>query len=99
MTKSMTPMVIAIDPGDIMKPYAKAMEKLCGIWDACEGEQAWGYHLCEVTAANLEHNKVVPLNCEEYSSEEEGYISSTDKVIKIIEKVIKYTHTKMFLDY
>jgi len=48
-------MVIAIDPGDIMKPYAKAMEKLCGIWDGSEGEKARGYHLCQVTAANLEH--------------------------------------------
>ena len=80
-------MVIAIDPGDIMKPYAKAMEKLCGIWDGSKGEQARGYHLCQVTAANLEHNKVVPLYCEAYSSEETGYISSTDKVVKIIDKV------------
>lgn len=32
--------VIAIDPGDIMKPYAKAMEKLCGIWDGSEGQGA-----------------------------------------------------------
>jgi hypothetical protein len=86
--------VIVIDPGDIMKPYAKAMENLCGIWDASEGVQARGYHLCQVTAANLEHNKVVPLYCEAYSSEETGYISSTDKVIKIINKVIKYTGTK-----
>jgi len=87
-------MVIAIDPGDIMKPYAKAMEKLCGIWDGSEGEPARGYHLCQVTAANLEHNKVVPLYCEAYSSEEKGYISSTEKVIKIIDKVMKYTGIK-----
>jgi len=87
-------MVTAIEPGDIRKPYAKAMEKLWGIWDASEGEKGRGYHLCQVTAANLEHNKVVPLYCEAYSSEETGYTNSTDKVIKIIDKVIKYTHTK-----
>ncbi len=86
-------MVIAIDPGDIMKPYAKAMENLCGIWDGSEGEAAKGYHLCQVTAANLEHNKVVPLYCEAYSSEEPGYTNSTDKVIKIIDTVIGYTKT------
>lgn len=86
-------MVIAIDPGDIMKPYAKAMENLCGIWDGSEGEAAKGYHLCQVTAANLEHNKVVPLYCEAYSSHEKGYTSSTDKVIKIIDTVIRYTKT------
>ena len=84
-------MVIAIDPGDIMKPYAKAMEKLCGIWDGSQGEAAKGYHLCQVTAANLEHNKVVPLYCEAYSTKEEGYTNSTDKVIKIIDTVMAYT--------
>jgi hypothetical protein len=82
-------MVIAIDPGDIMKPYAKAMENLCGIWDGSEGDKARGYHLCQVTAANLEHNKIVPLYCEAYSSEEQGYISSTDKIIKIIGTVLQ----------
>jgi len=86
-------MVIAIDPGDIMKPYAKAMEKLCGIWDGSQGDKARGYHLCQVTAANLEHNKVVPLYCEAYSSHEEGYTNSTDKVIKIIDTVSGYTKT------
>ena len=50
-------MVIAIDPGDIMKPYAKAMENLCGIYDGSEHEKARGYHLCQVTAANLKHDK------------------------------------------
>jgi len=87
-------MVIAIDPGDIMKPYAKAMEKLCNIWDGSEGEKARGYHLCQVTAANLEHNKIVPLYCEAYSSEEEGYTGSTDKVIKIIDTVVQSIGTR-----
>ena len=87
-------MVIAIDPGDILKPYAKAMENLCGIWDGSEGEKARGYHLCQVTAANLEHNKIVPLYCEAYSSKEEGYTDSTDKVIKIINTVVQSVGTK-----
>lgn len=86
-------MVIAIDPGDIMKPYAKDMEKLCGIYDASEGESGQGYHLCQVTAANLEHNKIVPLYEEAFSSEEEGYESSTKKVTAIISTVIKWTDT------
>jgi hypothetical protein len=72
-----------------MKPYAKAMENLCGIWDGSEGEAAKGYHLCQVTAANLEHNKIVPLYCEAYSSEEEGYVSGTEKITTIISTVIK----------
>jgi hypothetical protein len=86
-------MVISIDPGDIMKPYAKAMEKLCGIWDGSEGEAAQGYHLCQVTAANLEHNKIIPVYCEAYSSNEKDYVSSTEKVKKVISKVIEKTGT------
>ena len=65
-------MVIAIDPGDIMKPYAKAMENLCGVYDGSKGTGAQGYHLCQVTAANLEHSKIVPLYCEAYSSLEKN---------------------------
>lgn len=53
--------VIAIDPGDIMKPYAKEMENLCGTWDGSKGQSALGYHLCQVTAANLGHNKIVSI--------------------------------------
>jgi hypothetical protein len=32
---------LAIDPGDIRKPYAKAMENLCGIYDASEKQVLW----------------------------------------------------------
>jgi hypothetical protein len=87
-------MVIAIDPGDIKKPYAKAMENLCGIYDASEKEKATGYHLCQVTGANLEHNKIVPLYCESYSTKEQGYESLTKKIIGIILLVIKYIGIK-----
>ena len=80
-------MVIAIDPGDLMKPYAKSMEYLCGIYDGSEHEGALGYHMCQVTAANLEHNKIVPLYCEAYSSKAEGYPGSTEKLTEIISKV------------
>jgi hypothetical protein len=38
--------VIAIDPRDICKPYAKEMEHLCGIWDDSHQKGARGYHLC-----------------------------------------------------
>lgn len=86
-------MVIAIDPGDIMKPYAKAMESLCGIYDGSTGQGTQGYHLCQVTAANLEHNKIVPLYCEAFSSHEKGYISITEKIKSAIDKVIAKTAT------
>lgn len=83
-------MVIAIDPGDLMKPYAKAMEYLCGIYDGSKHEAGKGYHLCQVTAANLDHNKIVPLYCEAYSSASKDYPGSTEKLIEIISKVTHY---------
>ena len=79
--------VLAIDPGDIMKPYAKSMENLCGIYDGSQHHEATGYHLCQVTAANLEHNKIVPLYCEAFSSKEKDYVSSTQKIKEAIDKV------------
>lgn len=41
-------MVIAIDPDDMMKPYANTMENLCNIYDGCEHKKAkaQGTHLC-----------------------------------------------------
>jgi hypothetical protein len=50
-------------------------------------QKARGYHLCQVTAANLEHNKIVPLYSEAFSSEEEGYVSMAEKMKGIIKKV------------
>lgn len=87
-------MVIAIDPGDLMKPYAKAMENLCGIYDGSKHEAANGYHLCQVTAANLEHNKITPLYCESYSSVVKDYPGSTEKLIEIIGKVTSHIGNK-----
>ncbi len=87
-------MVIAIDTGDLMKPYAKAMENLCRIYDVSEHEAAIGYHLCQVTAANLEHNKIVPLYCEAYSSKAEDYPGSSEKIMEVIAKVKTHIGTK-----
>jgi len=87
-------MVIAIDPGDIMKPYAKAMENLCGIYDGSEHADAKGYHLCQVTAANLTHDRIVPLYCEAYSSKAKDHPGSTEKLIEVISCVTSYTLKK-----
>ncbi len=80
-------MVIAIDPGDVCKPYAKAMEHLCNIYDGDKKLPSVGYHLCQVTAANLEHNKIVPLHCELYSTAEGQVKNNTEKIKEIITKV------------
>jgi hypothetical protein len=86
-------MVIALDPGDMMKPYAKAMENLCNIYDGSNHTQAKGYHLCQVTGANLAHDRIVPLYCEAYSTKAIDYPDSTEKLIEIIKKVKSFTGT------
>jgi len=80
-------MLLAIDPGDLMKLYAKAMENLCGIYDGSKCQGANGYHICQVTAANLEYNKIVPQYCEASSSTPEDYPGSSEKLMEIITKV------------
>jgi len=80
-------MVIAIDPGDVCKPYAKAMEHMCKLYDGDKKVSSKGYHLCQVTAANLEHNKIVPLHCELYSTAEGQVENNTEKIKEIISKV------------
>jgi hypothetical protein len=77
-------MVIAIDPGDINKPFAKAMKNLCNIYHGDKKMPTKGYHLCQVTAANLEHNKIVPLHCELYSTAEGQVENSNVKILEII---------------
>ena len=84
-------MVIAIDAGDMMKPYAKAMENLCNIYDASAKTLAKGYHLCQVTGANLAHDTIVPLYSEAYSNLSSDYKGSTEKLIEIILKVTAFT--------
>ena len=80
-------MVLAIDPGDISKPYAKDMEHMCKLYDGDKKSPTQGYHLCQVTAANLEHNKIVPLHCELYSTAEGIVKNNSEKLKEIISKV------------
>jgi hypothetical protein len=84
-------MVLSIDPGDIMKPYSKNMEYLCNVYDGDKHKKAKGYHLCQVTAANLSHDKLVPLYCEAYSNKVTGYEGATEKIKQIISHVSNHT--------
>jgi hypothetical protein len=60
-------MVIAIDPGDIRKRYARKMELLGKVYDGSEHEVGNGYHLCKIVAADIESTRVIPLYGEAYA--------------------------------
>jgi hypothetical protein len=83
-------MVLAIDPGDIRKPNAKAMEHLCKIYDADKHEEGNGYHLCKVVAASLDHMTVIPMYCEAWSTEAKDSSGVTDQIIKAIDAVSEH---------
>jgi hypothetical protein len=60
-------MVIAIDPGNIRKKYAKKMEFLGGVRDGSEKEIFEGYPVCKAVATDTESKRIIPLYCEVYS--------------------------------
>ena len=64
--------MIAIDPGDLRKKYAKKMEFLGRVRDGSEKEIGDWYPLCKAVATDIESKKVIPLYCEAYSFLAEG---------------------------
>ena len=83
-------MVIAIDPGDIRKKYAKKMEFLGKVYDGSEKEIGNGYPLCKAVAADIESKKVIPLYCEVYSHGAQGVKSENDQIMKAIDTIFKH---------
>ena len=92
--KVLEEMVIAIDVGDVRKRYAKKMEYLCGIHDGSENEVGNGYWLCKVIAADIDHKQVIPMYCEAWSQEAEGFKSEPDQLFKTIDTVSRHIGTK-----
>lgn len=87
-------MVIAIDPGDIRKKYAKKMEFLGKVYDGSENEVGDGYHLCKAVAADIESKKVIPLYCEAYSLLAEDAKSENSEILKTIDTIFKHIGDK-----
>src|SRR5512139_1825883 len=84
-------MVIAIDPGDIRKKYAKKMEFLGKVRDGSEHEIGDGYPVCKAVATDIESKKVIPLYCEAYSFLAEEVKSENSKLLKMIDLIFEQT--------
>lgn len=66
--------VLALDIGDIDKPYAKKMECLALVRDGSTGEtKSPGYWTMEVIGADVEGEELVPLYGELYSQKAKGF--------------------------
>ncbi|GAB4544289.1 MAG: hypothetical protein Fur0020_13690 [Thermodesulfovibrionia bacterium] len=85
-------MVIAIDPGDIRKRYAKKMEFLGKVYDGSENEIGNGYPLCKAVATDIESKNVIPLYCEAYSQEDVK--SENSQILKVIDTIFKHIGDK-----
>ena len=86
-----TDTVLALDLGDLTKKYAKAMEHLATVRDGSTGELAKGYWLCEVLAAEVYGDRIVPLYGELYSQRAEGFESENAQMWKAIDLVSQAT--------
>jgi hypothetical protein len=82
--------VIAIDPGDLRKKYAKKMEFLGKVRDGSENEIGEGYPLCKAVATDIESHKVIPLYCEAYSLLADDVKSENSQLLKLIDTIFKH---------
>jgi len=83
-------MVIAIDPGDLRKKYARKMEFLGKVRDGSENEIGEGYPLCKAVATDIESHRVIPLYCEAYSLLAEEVKSENSELLKLIDTIFRH---------
>ena len=67
--------VLAVDLGDICKPYAKKMEHLAPVYDGSKGKIRRGYWLCQIVAAHPHSDHIVPVYGDLFSCEAKGFFS------------------------
>lgn len=68
------PVLILSDGGDLQKPYAKKMEKVCGNVDGSHGHKVGkGYPLQSLVAYGTESKQITPLATHLFSTKEEDY--------------------------
>jgi hypothetical protein len=81
--------VLALDIGDIDKPYAKVMEHLAPVRDGSTGEvRSDGYWTMQVLGADVEGEELVPLYGELYSQEAQDFVSENRQILKAIDTVV-----------
>ena len=84
--------VLALDLSDIRKEYAQKMEHLATVRDGSTGELHQGYWLCDVTAAEVNGNEIVPLYQKLFSVEAKEFTSENAEVLAAVDRI--RTHTE-----
>jgi len=84
--------VLAVDLGDICKPFAKKMEHLALVYDGSKGKVRKGYCLCQIVAAHPHSDHIVPVYGELFSTEAEGFLSQNITLRKAIFSAWETSH-------
>lgn len=76
-----------VDPTDISKVYAEAMEGLAGVWDGSKGSQGRGYWVMNVTGVSPKDDSISLMYSELFSLEHETEkaASENSKIISAVE--------------
>ncbi|MGO9614500.1 MAG: hypothetical protein ACLPX5_15910 [Dissulfurispiraceae bacterium] len=75
--------LLILDPSEIQKKYAGKMQYLGKVRDGSEDEIGNGYWTCNVVAAELEGNTVVPLLGQLYSCESPEFVSENGEIVRV----------------
>jgi hypothetical protein len=83
--------VLALDLSDIRKEYAQKMEHLATVRDGSTGELHQGYWLCDVIAAEVNGNEIVPLYQKLFSVEAQDFTSENAEVLAAVDLIRAHT--------
>lgn len=95
--------LILSDGGDIQKPHAKKMEKVCGAVDGSKGHQAGkGYPLHGMMVYGLESKSIDPLSLHVFSTQSEDFRSQWDEEKKNFQRILPLlassTHDRIIVE-
>lgn len=83
--------LLIVDITDLSKPYAEKMEWLATVRDAsAEGELTAGYWIVQVTGAELDTKRVIPLLQRLYSQNAPEFRSENTELIGVMDAVAKH---------
>ena len=77
---------VIVDLSDLSKRYARQMQGQAGVYDGSEGQTAFGFWLCDVTAVNDDASIIVPAYSELFSHKAE-VTSENEKIVHAVEQV------------
>lgn len=97
------PVLILSDGGDVQKPHAKVMEKVCSAVDGSNGHNAGrGYPLHGMMIYGLESESIDPLSLHVFSTQSEDFKSQWDEEKKNFQRILPLlaasTHDRIIVE-